>query len=263
MTIASCASSRTFGSRSFNSSGSPLRLFELSLRDPAVDLAFEEMLLEQAEASEDRVGTLRIWEPDRTMVVLGRGSRVADEVDVDRCRSEGVPILRRCSGGGTVVGAPGCLMYAVVLSYETYPELRRLDVAHRFVMERIAEAVNRAGAAVTMRGTCDLTLDDRKVSGNALRCRRTHLLYHGTLLLDMDLTPVERLLKMPPRQPEYRAGRSHRDFVRCLTVDRSALVRALAGVWQAEPAEIDSTLIDASHRLADERYRRDDWNLRL
>jgi len=270
-----------------------LLLRDQSLNDPALDLAFDEALLESAEMSGDRRGILRLWEPDRPMVVVGRGSKVQDEVDLPRCRQEGVPVLRRCSGGAAVVGAPGCLMYAVVLSYDEFPELRRLDVAHRFVMERLAAAVNSLGIDARLQGTCDLTVGDLKVSGNALRCRRTHLLYHGTLLYDMNLELLDTLLRMPGRQPEYRRARTHRDFVACLPTDRRSLSEALIRSWKATAgttekptykvgdssvADIEAIASDerrteaslsAEHELlritqqfADERYRSDSWNLR-
>lgn len=259
-----------------------MRYLEYSAQDPALDLAIDEALLLSAESQlvaleegttsqaasvVDQNGVLRIWEPAETMVVIGRGSKVRDEVDCARCESLGIPVLRRCSGGASVVGAPGCLMYSVVLSYEALPQLRRLDQAHQYVMSRIEAAVRAAGVPVTLQGTCDLTWNNQKVSGNALRCRRHHLLYHGTLLYDMDLSLVESLLKMPPRQPDYRAGRSHDGFVACLPVSRRTLIEALQAAWQVDPAappraSLEAMLHDA-RRLADERYRLRDWTYRL
>ena len=49
-----------------------------------------------------------------------------------------IPILRRSSGGAAIVAGPGCLMYAVVLSYEARPELRDISRAHAFVLDRLA-----------------------------------------------------------------------------------------------------------------------------
>ena len=63
------------------------------------------------------------------MVVIGRSSRTADEVDLEYCRAEGIPVLRRCSGGAAVVVGPGCLMYSVVLAGFVLMTWRALDVA--------------------------------------------------------------------------------------------------------------------------------------
>lgn len=254
-----------------------LEYMDLSAGDPALDLAIDETLLLRAETTNDSDGLLRIWEPTRTMVVVGRGSKVHEEVHWELCQEESIPVLRRCSGGASVVGAPGCLMYSVVLSYDRFPQLRRLDQAHQYVMSRILAAVKSLGIDASLQGTCDLTLNNSKVSGNALRCRKQHLLYHGTLLYDMDLSLLDRLLRMPPRQPDYRKGREHRSFVDNLPVDRNDLIESLRTTWRAEASSTndscDNSWIERSslepewesqvEQLVEQRYRQDDWNLRL
>ena len=65
------------------------------------------------------------------MVVVGRSSQFRVEVRVDACRELGIPVLRRPSGGAAIVAGPGCLMYALVLSYQIRPQLRVLSEAHR------------------------------------------------------------------------------------------------------------------------------------
>ena len=142
--------------------------------------------------------------------------------------------MRRASGGAAIVAGPGCLMYAVVLSYADRPALRAVEAAHRFVLDTLACALQPLVGDVRRRGTSDLALGDLKFSGNSLRCRRQALLYHGTLLYDFDLSLIETCLTMPPRQPEYRHGRSHRQFVTNLPTTASALRTALVGTWGAQ-----------------------------
>ena len=94
-------------------------------------------------------------------------------------------------------------------------------------------------ASVRRAGISDLTIDDdgnapRKFSGNSLRLRRRHLLYHGTLLYDFDLPRIARLLQSPLRTPDYRAERSHEAFVTNLGVPRPALISALVKAWGAD-----------------------------
>src|SRR6056297_1386937 len=125
---------------------------------------------------------LRLWTFDRPVLVLGRSSKVASEVSAEACESAGVPVLRRCSGGASIVGGPGCLMYSVVLSLDRRPAVRKIDEAHRWVMGRLLAAVTRQLPGATWQGTCDLVWEGRKFSGNSLRLARRHLLYHGTIL---------------------------------------------------------------------------------
>jgi lipoate-protein ligase A len=72
---------------------------------------------------------------------------------------------------------------------------------------------------------------DRKISGNAQARRGKALLVHGTLLVDFDHDLADAVLKYPPREPAYRLGRPHRDFLvtlRSLGVkaDRASIERA-------------------------------------
>jgi lipoate-protein ligase A len=169
-------------------------------------------------------------------------------------------VLRRASGGAAIVAGRGCLMYGLVLSYRSRPELRSLDVAHHFVLETIATALQPIVSGVARRGTSDLAVGELKFSGNSVRCKREALLYHGTILYDFELSLVDDLLLMPPRQPEYRHGRPHRAFVANLPVGWAAIREVLIAAWQAEPVAADWPR-DRTRELVERRYATDEWNL--
>jgi lipoate---protein ligase len=204
--------------------------------DPAENLAVDEALLEWVEESEVKnpPEVLRIWQPTTPFVVIGRASILANEVNEVECARRSVPILRRGSGGTAIVTGPGCLMYAVVLSLVKRPELRMIDAAHQFVLQRLAAAISNCGVEAQCAGTSDVVVGVQKISGNSLRTRRNALLYHGTILLDFDLSLMVCLCKEPPRQPEYREGRSHDRFVRNLHLPIVKLKQALRAAWNAE-----------------------------
>jgi len=176
-----------------------MRYLDLTLPTLHENLALDEALLEDAEASAEPRETLRLWEPAETGVIVGRSSKVRVEVHADACRREGVPILRRTSGGAAVVIGPGCLMYALVLSLQRRPLLRAVREAHHFVLGALALALQPLVPEVRRRGISELFLGNRKFSGNSMRVKRAHLLYHGTLLYDFPVERIGRLLAMPPR----------------------------------------------------------------
>lgn len=242
-----------------------MRYLELTLDDPASNLALDEAMLETAESlavsPEDDREVLRIWEPATPCVVLGRSSRFIHEVRVEACRERGIPVLRRASGGATIVTGPGCLMYAVLLSYQRLPELRLLDRAHQYVMELQREAIARLGIDCAIQGICDLTWGGRKFSGNSLRCRRGYLLYHGTLLYDFPLELLAHCLGTPERQPDYRERRSHLEFVTNLPVRREQLISALRIVWGAAESTGEWPEV-LTRELARDKYSRLEWTER-
>ena len=154
-----------------------------------------------------------IWEPKRPLVVIGRSSKIREEVHYDACLAQGVPVLRRASGGAAIVTGPGCLMYGLVLSFQTYPSIRAIDHAHRFVLSTIVAALRTLVPGVEQQGVCDLAFDDHKFSGNSVRSKQKNLLYHGTILYNFPLPLIDRFLSRPPREPDYRRGRPHGTFV--------------------------------------------------
>lgn len=220
-----------------------------------------------ADGAADAVttGLIRVWKFDKPTVILGRSSKIDVEVDRAWCEERGLNVLRRCTGGASVVGGPGCLMYSVVVGVPANGGLRNIDAAHDYVMQRVHAAVRRQLPAAERSGICDLTWQGRKFSGNSLRVARHHLLYHGTLLLAADLDLIAKCLAYAPRQPEYRRGRNHRDFICNVELDESMLVMSLAKEFGVRGGSVE--LENAIERIADElllsRYNRHDWHERL
>jgi lipoate-protein ligase A len=245
-----------------------MRLLDLTFAEPELNLALDEALLEEAEGADWQTSrcvgpSLRFWEPEQPLVVVGRSSPLGEEVNLEFCQRQEIPILRRCSGGATIVTGPGCLMYAVLIGYQGQEELRSLDNAHRYVMERMVGAISRLGIPVDWRGTCDLTLGGRKVSGNSLRCRRQGFLYHGTMLCrSFELSLVGQALHLPRRQPEYRQGRSHAEFVTRLPCEIEPLKQAIQQAWGADEV-IKDWPRSRTRELARDKYSSPQWNRQI
>jgi len=230
----------------------------------AENLALDEILLDAAQAGRLAEPVVRTWVAAEPAVVLGSSSRVADEIDVAGCEAAGATILRRPSGGLTVLLGPGCLVWSVITPHPA--AVPPLDVLHAATLEPLAAALREAGRPVERRGTSDLAVVNegraRKVSGNALRVRRSAVLYHGTLLDSFDLDLVTRVLRHPPREPDYRAGRRHGDFLANLGLGRQALDEAVRRAFRAERAAGDWPR-DRVAALAADRYANPDWTHRL
>lgn len=158
---------------------------------------------------------VRVLEAREVVVVLSRSRDPAREVYLTRCQEAGIPVVVRPSGGGAVVLAPGVVGASVVAGMragELFPEP---------YFARFGAAVTRALAAsgvggVTTRGFSDLCLGDRKIAGSSLRLWGGRVLYQVSLLVDLELELLERLLATPSRAPAYRHGRPHREFVTSL-----------------------------------------------
>jgi lipoate-protein ligase A len=238
-----------------------LRHLDLTLPSPAANLACDEALLEACETGQGP-GVLRFWSPRQFFVVVGYANRVAAEVNVPACQQRGIPILRRCSGGGTVLQGPGCLNYTLVLPLEAEARLASIPATNRFILERHREALQALLAQpVGAQGQTDLTLGARKFSGNAQRRRNRAVLFHGTFLLEFDPALMAAVLPFPSRAPDYRQGRSHAEFVTRLPLAAATVKAALRDTWQArEP--LDEVPLAAISSLVESRYTQAAWNFR-
>lgn len=248
-----------------------MRYLDLTLPTPAENLACDEALLDWCDAGGPE--TLRFWEPSAVFVVVGYANSVASEVHVEICERDGIPVLRRVSGGGTVLQAPGCLNYTLILRVDADPALASIDGTNRFILERHCRALGNliegpgprapsGGRRVERCGDTDLALDGLKCSGNAQRRRQRALLFHGTFLLQADLGLIERFLPLPSRQPPYRAGRAHRDFLTNLGVPAPMLKDELRTIWQASDP-LTSWPRREVDQLVRERYAMDAWNRKM
>jgi len=240
------------------------------------NLALDEALLELAHEGLAEASCVRTWMAEEPTVVLGSSGRLAEEVDIEACTRHGVRVIRRPSGGGTVLLGPGCLMWSVIVPHPAGPP--PIESIHAGMLAPLAAALSarlRAVAAptadaavVSRRGTSDLAITrgaaevrPLKVAGTALRVRRHGVLYHGTLLDAFDLWLVSRVLRHPPREPGYRGGRRHGEFLTNLGLGRETLegiVRDAFGAVNVQSAWPS----DRVARLVRDRYAADEWTAR-
>ncbi len=229
----------------------------------AENLAADETLLDECEAGAGDE-TLLFWEPHETFVVVGYANKLETEVNIAACAANGVPIFRRCSGGGAVVQMPGGLNYSLILRIEENGPTRNISSANKFIMERNCSAIASLAKTfnLSVRGHTDLCLGNLKFAGNSQRRRKHFLLFHGTLLLNCDLKRIGELLLMPSQPPDYRACRPHSDFVTNLRLPAETLKTALAQAWNATDSFPALPLAEIK-TLARKKYATREWNFKF
>jgi lipoate-protein ligase A len=211
-----------------------MKVLDLSFPDPQQNLSYDDELLLKA----DKAGggeVLRFWESPKVFVVLGRTCDESGEVYGEVCSREGVSVLRRSSGGGTVVQGPGCLNVSLVLSKARHSDFAVITRSYEHILKSVITVLGSCGIKAEFRPVCDLVTasGEKKFSGNAQRRGRSHILHHGTILYHFDLSLIPRYLKMPPKMPDYRRFRSHGDFITNVNLDVPRFKKALAFAWDA------------------------------
>ena len=239
-------------------------MLDLSLPTAGENLALDEALLIAAQERQAG-GILRFWEARGLAVILGASRRLTEDVHLAACEADGVPVLRRSSGGGTVVIGPGALNVTVVLPEKAAPGLTAVASAQEFVLRKLANALGSSERPVEVKGLGDLTQGGRKFGGSAQRRIRDWFLVHCSILYDFPLDRISRYLATPGRQPAYREGRSHDDFLMNLGLPRKILLDLICAAWSppfdlSPMTDVPRQLLD--HLLAD-RFANRSWIERL
>lgn len=239
-----------------------MKYIDLTLPSPDENLACDEALLDLCEEGwESEI--LRFWEPRGYFVVVGYANKTAAEVNLAFCRENGIPVLRRCSGGGTVLQGPGCLNYSLILEITESGPLRSIAEANAFILNRQRTALEPLlDAPVEILGHADLAIGSHKFSGNAQRRKRKFLLFHGAFLLQFDIPLIEKALRMPSKQPDYRRNRSHAEFLTNLNLPSSVLKSALQKAWSAK-TPLPNILGEKISELTRQKYATEEWNLKF
>ncbi|MCZ7647569.1 MAG: hypothetical protein M5U26_20315 [Planctomycetota bacterium] len=259
---------------------------------PVEDLALEEAIQLGMEEGISPP-TWRVWQAREPALVLGTGQEHAKELHLGAVRDEGIPVLRRHSGGGAVLIGPGVLNYSAFHFIDRLPGAQTIGGAMEAALKPVLEALavlapfnsrfairnprfQLAGlsdiavsAPASELGTRDSELL-KKLAGNSQARKRRSVLVHGTLLADPDWAALERYLRFPSRAPDYRSGRAHRAFLTSLKEldapeELGAFAQALRlALGHSDP--IETTPLDKETQtaalLVAEKYARPTWNLR-
>lgn len=182
----------------------------------------------------DQQLAVRMFFPDQPLIVLGRGNDCQKEIDQTRAEADGIAILRRAGGGGAVLLHPGCLVISVGAWVNDYfNNACFFSKINQAVIDFLAPVI--PGYQLIEKGISDLAVGDRKVAGTSLFRSRNYLLYQASILYDVKIAMIERYLRHPSKEPDYRKKRTHRDF--------------LVGLQQLNPQLLASDF--AGHRLAE------------
>jgi len=160
------------------------KIIRSSVYDPWFNLSLEEYLLNQVEPNEV---ILYLWQNDNT-VVVGRNQNAWKECDTNQMELDGCKLSRRLSGGGAVFHDLGNLNYTFIMDKKIYDLDRQVNI--------ILQSLSKHGVKALFSGRNDLTVNNKKISGNAFYFLEEVALHHGTLLVDTDFQKLVKYLNV-------------------------------------------------------------------
>jgi len=155
------------------------------------------------------------FEQTQCEVVHGPSCAVSEEIYVEKCKEEKVPVIARRGGGGTVVLSEGMCIIVIVGERNGRFALPIFNQIHSAVIALLS-ASNIKG--LQQQGISDITINNKKILGSSLYLgtRPDYYYYQSCLMVASAPELISRYLKYPPREPQYRMNREHGEF--CTTL---------------------------------------------
>lgn len=203
-------------------------------------LAADEYLMEAYAGGQARPPTLRLYTYRSHCVLVGRFQNVAAELNLCfggqvASLPQGIELNRRPTGGGTILMGADQLGIALVTPAPTYPQ-----EAFQTYGAGIIQGLSTLGIEAQFRPKNDLEVAGRKIAGLGIYVNEGALLFHCSLLVDMDISLMLSLLNIPR---EKLADKDIASFAERLTTVRreTGLSLSVAQVRQAVQAGFEQT----------------------
>jgi len=155
-----------------------------------------------------------VWQPHETVIVLGQSNSIETSLRLETVASDAIRVMKRPSGGETVILTPATIAFTVARHFPVMVQFREFfRMVNSVVIEGLGEMdVTGLGS----KGISDITIGNRKILGSSMRKVGNKLVYHAVLNVAQDPSLFSKYLLHPRREPDYRAGRRHDEFVTSL-----------------------------------------------
>ena len=237
-----------------------LNYLDLTTTDPAWNLAVEEYVFDHLP--KDRMYVM-LWQNDHA-IIIGKHQNTLAEINESYVKEQGIRVVRRLSGGGAVYHDMGNLNYTIIA------DAREDSLDFGRFCDMVIRALAKAGVQAERNGRNDMTIDDKKFSGNAQYVRGGRIMHHGTILFDSDMSVLAGALRVDPAKIQAKGIKSVRSRVTnvrpylpedlTLAQFRAFLLESILEQFPGEKYELSETDIAAISAIKEKRYGTWQWN---
>ena len=266
------------------------RLLRTGQHNAAMNMAIDEAVLLRQESNPKP--TLRFYGWSQPAFSFGYFQRIAHEVDVEACAARSIELVRRMTGGGTVVhgwdvtyaiAVPhnGILPKSISASYSAISGclisgFQRIGVANPQIEALVQHASQDSRSGTDLANIClanpakyDVMLDGKKIAGVSQRRNQIGVIYQGYIALDM---PPSDVLALASRQPDFdRYLERNSAFINThdsAPIDRREIEAAVASGFEEQmgvqliEGELSAQEVESANCLAQTKYAAEEWNFR-
>ena len=191
------------------------RVIDTGVLSGAENIAWDEALL-QARSRGLIPDTLRYLRFSPPVALVGYHQAVEEELRTEYCRTSGIEINRRITGGGAIYFDAGQLGWELICSRESLPGGPDLAGITQAVCQAAARGLRTLGLRAEFRPRNDIEVEGRKISGTGAVLEGNCLLFQGTLLIDFNLEHLIKALRIPTEKLQARELSSARERVTSL-----------------------------------------------
>ncbi len=238
---------------------------------PAMHVALDEVIPQEVAAGL-RAPTLRFWDWDAPLVVIGSFQSVRNEVDPDGAARHGIGVTRRISGGGAMFMEPGnCITYSLAVPTSLVEGLSFAQ-SYAFLDDWVLGALKEVGVNARYVPLNDIASDQGKIAGAAQkRFAAGAVLHHATMAYDIDAVKMVEVLRIGREKLSdkgHKSANKRVDPMRSQTgMTRADLMAAFVDHFRRRYDTRDSTYTEEelaeAARLVDTKFTNPEWTYRV
>jgi len=160
----------------------------------------------------------KVWIPIETCIVLGRSNNLTESLFIEKVIEDKIPVYKRPSGGETVLLSNKMLVLSISVNQTALKSgksyFKKYNTKVISVLKNLG--INKLG----FKGISDIAIGNLKILGSAVYQNKDMVFYHAVLNVCESISLIEKYLKHPKREPDYRIGRDHKEFVTSLEQEK-------------------------------------------
>jgi lipoate-protein ligase A len=192
------------------------RLIDLDLVEPLKAQTFYEAVASAVDKGLS-LNTIILCQPKSPYVCIGFHQELEKEIDVEYCRINNLPIIRRTQGGGATYLDENQIFYQIVARKESLIIPAKIEDLFEKFLNVTVYVYRQLGLQAEFKALNDVIVNGRKISGNgAGQYGDTTIILVGNIILDLNYEVMTRVLKVPDEKFRDKMAKSMRDWVTSL-----------------------------------------------
>lgn len=231
------------------------------INDPAINLALEEFCVRHLDMSNDYM-LFYINDPS---IIIGKHQNTIEEINADFVNKNNIHLVRRISGGGAVYHDKGNLNFSFMTKYSQ-------SSIHNFKLFTgpVIRVLKELGISAELNGRNDITVNERKISGNAQFTDTKSMFSHGTLLFDSNIENIvsalnvkdEKIMSKGIKSVKSRVANIKEFLNEEISIHefKKRIIESIYAKTGMHNFDLTPEQWKAVHELSESKYRSWDWN---